>query len=91
MGRMRGAYNAEFPVGTAVAIAPREVLVRFQRPRWSYHHPLTDEQLRFAGRTATVSAVGYYHGGDELYQLEAVPGTWHEGCLECAEGSSSDA
>lgn len=23
----------------------------------------------------------YYHGGDELYALREIPGTWHERCL----------
>jgi hypothetical protein len=22
--------------------------------------------------------VGFYHGGDELYELASVPGIWHE-------------
>lgn len=25
--------------------------------------------------------VGFYHGGDELYGLEGVPGLWHKQCL----------
>jgi hypothetical protein len=28
-----------------------------------------------------VQEVGFYHGGDVLYQLRGVPGTWHECCL----------
>ena len=28
--------------------------------------------------------VGYYHGGDVLYELEGVPGVWHEVCLRKA-------
>jgi hypothetical protein len=29
-----------------------------------------------------VKDVGFYHGGDELYQVAGIPGTWHEECLE---------
>jgi hypothetical protein len=31
-----------------------------------------------------IKSVGYYHGGDELYWLEEIPGTWHEENLESA-------
>jgi hypothetical protein len=34
--------------------------------------------LRYAGRTARVRSVSFYHGGDELYELEDIPGIWHE-------------
>jgi hypothetical protein len=32
------------------------------------------------GRAAKVKSIGYYHGGDVLYQLEGVPGIWQEQC-----------
>jgi hypothetical protein len=82
MGRTKGPYNAEFPKGSQVRIAPKAVLEGFLRPAWKYHSPLEPPQLDWAGRNATVTSVGYYHGGDELYQLENVPGLWHEQCLE---------
>jgi hypothetical protein len=84
MGRVAGPYEAEFPIGTIVRVADREGLERFQR-EWRFHHPLGDEQLEFGGCVALVLDVGYYHGGDELYRLEGIPGTWHEVCL-AAEG-----
>jgi hypothetical protein len=34
-------------------------------------------QMRF-GR---VKEVSFYHGGDQLYILENLPGIWHEQCL----------
>ena len=34
-----------------------------------------------------VSSVGFYHGGDELYVIEGIPGVWHEVCLSLAEKS----
>jgi hypothetical protein len=73
-------YNEQFPVGTRVQIAPQERLDEFKRS-WRYHHPLTLEQLSFAGRPAVVRNVGFYHGGDVLYELEGIPGLWHEQCL----------
>jgi hypothetical protein len=80
MGKTKGPMKAEFPVGTTVRIAARTDLERFHR-EWHYHNPLQIEQLDFAGRTAIVQNIGLYHGGDELYRLEGIPGIWHECCL----------
>lgn len=80
MGRLNGRYNADFPEGTTVRIASRSDLEAFAG-EWALHNPLVPEQLEFAGRTATVKSVGYYHGADELYELVGIPGVWHEGCL----------
>ncbi len=88
MGKRNGPYNADFPRGTRVRIADRAALESF-KVTWRYHHPLQAEQLPFAGTVATVQAVGYYHGGDELYDLAGVPGLWHEACLEPAEDASA--
>jgi len=52
---------------------------------WKYHHKLQPEQMKYAGIQATVKSVGFYHGGDQLYVLEYVPGIWHEICLESAQ------
>jgi hypothetical protein len=46
---------------------------------------LEPEQLRFADKIAKVKSVGFYHGGDELYELKGVPGMWHEQCLRAVE------
>ena len=75
------SYEELFPVGTLVRIKPEEFLVRFARD-WTFHHPLALEQLPYAGTLAVVDGVGFYHGGDVLYELANVPGTWHEACLE---------
>jgi hypothetical protein len=80
MGRTRGAYEAEFPVGSTVQIVGAEELNEFART-WRYHHPLTPEQLEFAGRTAVVENVAFYHGGDEIYKLRGLCRHWHEQCL----------
>ena len=82
MGKLRGPYKADFPVGTGVRVASRETLERFQRPQYAYHHPVEPHQLQYAGRTSTVVEASYYHGGDELYRLEGIPGYWHQECLE---------
>lgn len=81
MGRTKGLYNAEFAAGAAVRIVERHHLEEFRR-NWRYHHPLDEAQLSYGGTKATVKSVSFYHGGDELYTLDGVPGTWHECCLE---------
>jgi hypothetical protein len=73
-------YKEKYPVGTIVRIASLDFLQAFKRD-WKYHHPLQDEQLQFAGTMDKVKSVGFYHGGDVIYQLEGAPGTWHEEVL----------
>jgi hypothetical protein len=80
MGKTRGPYKEEFPNGSRVKIADRAFLEDFLRT-WKFHHKLEPDQLRFADKTTEVKSVGFYHGGDELYELNGVPGTWHEQCL----------
>ena len=75
---------ADFPAGTRVRIVGPEILAGFQRPQWQLHHPIADEQLPYASTSTIVTNVFYYHGGDELYELQDVPGLWHEACLEVA-------
>ena len=77
-------YNAAFAIGSRVRVQSRSTLERFQS-EWKYHHRLTDEQLTFADTTGTVADVSYYHGGDPLYRLQHIPGTWHEACLMQAD------
>ncbi len=75
-------YKAEYPAGTMVRIAPVETLLQFARPQWMFHHPVEELLLSFSGKQAMVLKVGFYHGGDELYELDGIPGIWHEKCLE---------
>ncbi len=77
---MSTPYEARFHVGAQVRISAQANLERFAH-EWKLHHPLSSEQLGYAGRVATVKDVGFYHGGDPLYQLEGIPGLWHEPCL----------
>lgn len=84
MSKNRGPYKSEYPDGSRVRILDREQLERFAK-EWKYHNPLQQEQLQFAGQTAVVKTVGFYHGGDELYELNNVPGIWHEQCLTHAK------
>ena len=81
MGKTKGPYQEEYPVGTLVRIAERSVLEEFIRT-WKFHNKLQPQQLDCAGRIGKVKSVGFYHGGDELYEIENVPGIWHECCLE---------
>jgi hypothetical protein len=74
-------YVEKYPIGTVVRIAALDRLQSFKRD-WKYHHPLNDEQLSFAGTTDKIKTVGFYHGGDVIYNLEQAPGTWHEELLD---------
>jgi len=76
-------YKATFPVGSKVHVANKPALEAFARD-WHFHHKLQSEQLEYAGITATVKEVSFYHGGDQLYVLENVPGIWNESCLDSA-------
>jgi hypothetical protein len=87
MGKTKGPYNAEYPVGSVVKIVGRGALEDFMRT-WKLHNKLQPEQLEYAGIGGTVKSVGFYHGGDELYQIDGVPGIWHERCLEVHKPTS---
>lgn len=80
-------YEPKFPIGSEVMIETREILEHF-RQTWMFHNPLSIEQVGYAGRRARISKVGFYHGGDPLYELDGIPGVWHETCL-CAEPSET--
>jgi hypothetical protein len=80
---MNQLYTPTFPVGSRVRVISRVSLDRFAQG-WKYHHKLQPEQVTFAGATATVKNVSFYHGGDQLYVLENLPGIWNEPCLEPA-------
>ena len=73
-------YCALYPVGSEVQVADRSSLDVFLRT-WRFHNPIQVAQLSYAGRVARVIGVGFYHGGDPLYELEHIPGVWHEACL----------
>ena len=73
-------YIASFDVGSEVEIAELRELNLFLRT-WHFHNPIRNEQLAHAGKLARVAKVGFYHGGDPLYELEGIPGVWHEICL----------
>jgi len=68
-----------------VKIADRATLDEFVRT-WRFHHKLTTDQLPFAGHVVRVKWRGMYHGGDMMYDLEGVPGVWHERLLSPADG-----
>jgi hypothetical protein len=84
MGKSKGLYEPEYPEGTLVVVADRQALERFMS-EWNYHNKLQPEQIPFAGHQARVTNVNFYHGGDELYVLDGVPGIWHEQCLRAAD------
>ena len=86
MGKTRGPYEAEYPEGSVVRVVSREDLEMFMRD-WRWHNKLQADQLNYAGRVSKVVSVGFYHGGDELYTLQDLPGVWHEQCLVLIDGS----
>lgn len=73
-------YREKFPAGSLVRIAEMAELEEFRRT-WRYHHKLERTQLVYAGKFAEVEGIGFYHGGDVLYELRDIPGIWHEQCL----------
>jgi hypothetical protein len=80
VGKTKGVNVAEFEVGTEVRVADRAFLEQFME-EGQYHHDLEPEQIAFAGAVAKVKNVEFFHGGDEIYTLEGIPGVWHEACL----------
>jgi hypothetical protein len=76
------AYFPVFVAGERVRIKSASKLREFMLPNWPWHHPLTEDQLGFAGIEANVTRVEYYHGGDVILRLVGVPGPWHEECVE---------
>jgi len=58
--------------------------VNIQRPIGPQPETLQRQQLNYADKIAKVKSVGFYHGGDELYELKGVPGMWHEQCLKAS-------
>ena len=83
MGKTKGLNVAEFTVGSEVRIADHGFLEEFLEAG-QYHNELEPEQLDYAGRVAKVKSVEFFHGGDEIYTLEGIPGVWHEECLSAA-------
>jgi hypothetical protein len=83
LGKTKGLNVAEFEVGSEVRIADHAFLEEFLEAG-QYHNELEPEQLAYAGRVAKVKSVEFFHGGDEIYTLEGVPGVWHEECLSAA-------
>lgn len=84
-------YSIMFPIGTRVKIASLSVLQEFKL-NWHYHHKLTDQQLGDHDRVTKVTKTGLYHGGDIVYELQDIPGYWHDVCLRaCGENDTQDS
>jgi len=83
LGKTKGLNNAEFEVGAEVRVADRAFLEAFLEAG-QYHNELEPEQIAFAGAIARVKSVEFFHGGDEIYILDGIPGVWHEECLSAA-------
>jgi hypothetical protein len=81
MEREKPPYREKFPLGSEVRIKERRKLEDFRRT-WKFHHPISGEQIKYAGKRDSVVGVAFFHGGDALYELRDAPGKWHEGLLE---------
>ena len=77
MGTMKFLYREKFPVGSNVRIKDAAELEEFRRT-WKLHHPISAEQVVCGGRLDSIRSVGFYHGGDVLYQLKSAPGVARE-------------
>jgi hypothetical protein len=74
-------YKPMFAVGSNVRILDRASLEYFKRI-WEFHNNLKQAQLDYADRIAKIASSGIYPRGDVTYELEGVPGIWHEECLD---------
>jgi hypothetical protein len=72
---------AKHAMGALVRVAAARDLEEFLLT-WKLHHPLRPEQLHYGGQTARVVRSMMYLGGDVLYELDGIPGIWHEKCVE---------
>jgi hypothetical protein len=70
----------KYQPGDLVLIDSPELLASFART-WKRHHPLETRQMAYAGQSAKIANSFMYHGGDILYELEDVPGVWHQQVL----------
>ena len=76
----------KYTQGSSVRIRSREQLEELaRRPKSTLK--IAASQLAFAGQVAMVKWAGLYHGGGYVYQLDGVPGYWHELVLEPVAGS----
>jgi hypothetical protein len=80
---------AKFQTGSTVRISGRAVLDEFFRS-WKLHNPLQPNQMECAEMTSKVARSFMYHGGDILYELEGLPGVWHEQLLEAVQPENSN-
>lgn len=89
------AYHSIFDHHDCVKVVSAPILEQFFK-EWKYHHPLSDEQLKYADEKLFIDRVSYYHGGTPLYQLFRwnfdgtrvfIPGIWHEAVLNEAPPS----
>lgn len=77
-------YKEQFPTGTKVRVVDRQRLEAFLQ-NWKYHHRLQPEQVAYGNHITEVTKVTFYHGGEPLYELQGIPGIWHEQCLSCLD------
>lgn len=78
---LKGYDPSKFKAGSEVCVVSRAALDGCLAT-WKLRHELQPDQQACAGQTARVVRPEMYRGGDRLYELEGISGTWHEQCLE---------
>jgi hypothetical protein len=78
---MENERHVKYTPGSSVRILSRARLEELSRNS-KYHFKVDGNQFAFAGQVAMVKWSGLYHGGGFVYQLDGVPGYWHEQLLE---------
>ena len=63
------AYHEAFQAGELLSIADEAALRAFQQYWTNHHHPLQEAQIPYAGARCFVRHVGFYHGGECLYEV----------------------
>jgi hypothetical protein len=76
----------KYTEGSSVRIRSREQLEDLAR-RVKHQVKIDFNQLAFAGQIAMVKWSGLHGAGGYVYQLDGVPGYWHEIVLEPVSGS----
>ena len=70
--------SGKYRPGDSVQIASAKALTESARV---WNHTLHPGQLSFAGQAAKVADSFVNRGSDVFYELEGVPGIWHQGLL----------
>jgi hypothetical protein len=83
---MENERSVKYTQGSSVRICSLARLQEFLQTG-RYRRKIEPQQFAFAGQIAMVKWSGLYEGGGFVYQLDGVPGLWHEQLLESVSAS----